>query len=153
MAIASVNITCDHCGKTFEHRKRCYNRAEANQHEAWARENIELCPTCYAIQRNAEFEGNHPELPQIEGASAKQIAYASSLRAKYIINHPTEGKWYKEITRQRTPEEQMELEEKCKENGLDPAGAVRGAIEEMGLQNMEIAMTETSARKIIDALK
>lgn len=153
MAMASVNITCTHCGKTFEHRKSCYNRREADQHEAWARENVTLCPECRAAQKKAALLEKLPTLPAIEGVSEKQVAYADSLRTKYIDDHMVEVKQYQQITRTLTPEEQAALEAACKAQGIDPADAVRVTVEQMQLQKTEIAMTETSARKIIDALK
>lgn len=153
MALARIEITCTHCGKTFENRKVCYNRQEANNYEDWARKNVTLCPKCHAAQWIAEQEAKLPALPAIEGVSDKQIAFAANLRAKYIINNPAEVKAYQTITRTLTAEEQADLEVACKANGIDPADAIRVMVEEMGLQEVEIALTETSARKLIDTLK
>lgn len=72
----------------------CRNSTEAGTYEAWARENITTCPDCYAAQKRAHqldavsgyissFSEQHP-LPKITGVSEKQIAYASSLREKFI---------------------------------------------------------------------
>lgn len=157
MALAKVEITCTHCGKTFEARKTCYNRKDADNYEAWALENISLCPECRAAQKAAEQEAAAQRiaeaLPTIEGVSDKQIAFAASLRAKYIANNANEVNEYRMITRKLTAEEQAALEAACKENGIDPAEAVRYTIKEMQLEKIEAALTETSARKIIDMLK
>lgn len=153
MALAKVEITCTHCGKTFEIRKTCHSRQEADSYEAWARENVTLCPECRAAQRKAEQEAKQPTLPTIEGVSEKQIAFAASLRARYITNHPEEVKQYQTITRTLTAEEQAALEAACKANGIDPADAISYTVREMQLEKTEIALTETSARKIIDTLK
>lgn len=46
MAKAEITLTCRDCGKRFKWTKDCYNRKEANEAEAWAEENITLCPEC-----------------------------------------------------------------------------------------------------------
>lgn len=94
MSRVKMVLKCEHCGKTFEHIHMCRNSTEAGTYEAWARENITTCPDCYAAQKRAHqmdavsdyissFSEQHP-LPQITGVSEKQIAYASSLREKFI---------------------------------------------------------------------
>lgn len=91
MAQARITLTCSCCGKSFDHRHTCYNRSEANSYEEWARENITLCPDCYASSRRESemerFMASLPEghrLPELTGASDKQIAYASRLRESFI---------------------------------------------------------------------
>lgn len=87
-------LKCEHCGKEFEHIHTCRNSTEAGTYEAWARENLTTCPDCYAARKRAHqldavstytssFSEQHP-LPKITGVSEKQIAYASSLREKFI---------------------------------------------------------------------
>lgn len=94
MSRVKMVLKCEHCGKEFEHIHTCRNSTEAGSYEAWARENITTCPDCYAAQKRAHqldavsgyissFSEQHP-LPQITGVSEKQIAYASSLREKFI---------------------------------------------------------------------
>lgn len=95
MAKATITCRCKICGKTFEHTKDCYNRADANAYEQWAAQNITVCPACYAASKKAvarskldayiaeNFGAEHP-LPEISGVSEKQIAYAASLRSKFI---------------------------------------------------------------------
>lgn len=94
MSRVKMVLKCEHCGKTFEHIHMCRNSTEAGTYEAWARENITTCPDCYAAQKRAHqldavsgyissFSDRHP-LPEITGVSEKQIAYASSLREKFI---------------------------------------------------------------------
>lgn len=86
MAIASVTIKCSECEKEFEHRRRkCYNRSDANDYEAWAAENITLCPDCYRKQKRAAEEAHDKELTKdIDFApltgSEKQIAWAEKIR-------------------------------------------------------------------------
>lgn len=94
MSRVKMVLKCEHCGKEFEHIHTCRNSTEAGSYEVWARENITTCPDCYAAQKRAHqldavsaytssFSEQHP-LPKITGASEKQIAYASSLREKFI---------------------------------------------------------------------
>lgn len=94
MARVKITLKCEHCGKEFEHIHMCRNSTEAGSYEVWARENLTTCPACYAEQKNAKrgaelsgyisrFSDRHP-LPEITGVSEKQIAYASSLREKFI---------------------------------------------------------------------
>lgn len=85
MAIASVTIKCSKCGKEFEHRRKRYNRSDANDYEAWAAENITLCPDCYRKQKRAAEEAHDKELTKdIDFApltgSEKQIAWAEKIR-------------------------------------------------------------------------
>lgn len=94
MSRVKMVLKCEHCGKEFEHIHTCQNSSEAGAYKAWARENITTCPDCYAAQKRAHqldavstyassFSEQHP-LPKITGVSEKQIAYASSLRGKFI---------------------------------------------------------------------
>ena len=94
MARVKITLKCEHCGKDFEHIHMCRNSSEAGSYEVWARENITTCPDCYAAQKRAHkldavsgyissFSEQHT-LPKITGVSEKQIAYASSLREKFI---------------------------------------------------------------------
>ena len=94
MARVKITLKCEHCGEEFEHIHMCRNSSEAGAYEEWAKENITTCPACYAAQKNAKrdaelssyissFSERHP-LPEITGVSERQIAYASSLREKFI---------------------------------------------------------------------
>ena len=91
MAIASVTIKCSECGKEFEHRRKCYNRGDANDYEAWAAGNIKLCPDCYREQNRERKEAHEKEVVKnIEFSpltgSEKQIAWANSIRRAAIAN-------------------------------------------------------------------
>lgn len=93
MAMASVKLICKACGNEFEWRKKCYNRRDAESSEAWARDNITLCPECAAqARREAEaaelaeaVKGLSVELPDNLTGSEKQIAWAKDIRAKYAL--------------------------------------------------------------------
>lgn len=93
MAKATAICTCEKCGNTFKREKICYNRAEANSFEVWAVANCTECPDCYKERKQAERETENKaveekaselSLPELSG-SPKQIAWASTIRAKIIV--------------------------------------------------------------------
>lgn len=87
MAMAEVELVCSTCGKTFTHRKKRYNRADADQYEEWARAHIDTCPDCFRAQQQKEKEleaaARSSQLPQLQG-SEKQVAWANTIRDKMI---------------------------------------------------------------------
>jgi hypothetical protein len=95
MAKAKITCKCEICGGTFEHVRNCVNRRDADSYAEWATGHVTVCPSCYAAEKKAEaasklnayiaenFGAEHP-LPKITGVSEKQIAYAESLRTKFI---------------------------------------------------------------------
>ena len=91
MAKASVMCKCEKCGKEFKKEKICHNRAEADNFEEWAKENCTECPECYKARiesqkaEKANVLKEKYNLPEIIGASEKQVAYANSLRDEYIV--------------------------------------------------------------------
>lgn len=121
MAKASIRIKCEACGQEFTHRKDCWNRDEAEKYEEWARDNITVCPACYAkAMRAAERakidaataaareEIGEMQFSELEG-SEKQIAWAQDIRARAaaickkagatekfwaLFNEKTSAKWW-----------------------------------------------------------
>lgn len=91
MAIASVICTCTRCGNSFEHRKTCYNRSDANDYESWAAENITLCPACWRAEQDAKRLAKRDQatanyaLPTLTG-SERQIAWADKIRGQFIVS-------------------------------------------------------------------
>lgn len=87
MAMAEVELVCSTCGKTFTHRQKRYNRADADRYEEWARAHIDTCPDCFRAQKQKEKEleaaARSSQLPQLQG-SKKQVAWANSIRNKMI---------------------------------------------------------------------
>lgn len=182
MSRVKIVLKCEHCGKDFEHIHMCRNSSEAGSYEVWARENITTCPDCYAAQKRAHqldavsgyisgFSEQHP-LPKITGVSEKQIAYASSLREKFIRDNLM--KIQLDVSRF------FEIADKIKPENCDEAGrelmrkaadtgkpfeiwftAYRAErlrryfslIYAADVAKIETIFTESSASKIIDALK
>lgn len=93
MAMANVKLICKACGNEFNWRRECHSRRDADSSEAWARDNITLCPECTAkARREAEaaelaeaVKGLSVELPENLTGSEKQIAWAKDIRAKYVV--------------------------------------------------------------------
>lgn len=93
MAMANVTLICKACGNEFTWRRECYNRRDADSSEAWARENITLCPKCAAQARREAEDAELAEavkalpvaLPDNLTGSEKQIAWAKDIRAKYAL--------------------------------------------------------------------
>lgn len=183
MSRVKMVLKCEHCGKTFEHIHMCRNSTEAGTYEAWARENITTCPDCYAAQKRAHqldavsgymssFSEQHP-LPQITGVSEKQIAYASSLREKFIrddlLKIQLDVNRFFEIADKIKPENCDEAGRDLMHKAAADAGkpfeiwfeAFRadrlrryfGLIYETDAAKIETIFTENSASKIIDALR
>lgn len=87
MAMAEVTLVCSTCGKTFTHRQKRYNRADADQYEDWARAHIDTCPDCFRAQQQQKEKAleaaRSSQLPQLQG-SEKQVAWANAIRNKMI---------------------------------------------------------------------
>ena len=183
MARVKITLKCEHCGKEFEHIHMCRNSTEAGSYEAWARENLTTCPACYAEQKNAKrgaelsdyisrFSDQHP-LPEITGVSEKQIAYASSLREKFIRDNlmkiQLDISRFFEIADKIKPENCDEAARDLMRKAADDAGkpfeiwftAYRadrlrryfGLIYAADAAKIETIFSEHAASKIIDALR
>lgn len=93
MAMANVKLICKTCGNEFTWSKKCYSRRGADSSEAWARDNITLCPECAAkayceaeAAKHAEaVNGLSVELPENLTGNEKQIAWAKDIREKYAL--------------------------------------------------------------------
>lgn len=183
MSRVKMVLKCEHCGKEFEHIHTCRNSTEAGSYEVWARENITTCPDCYAAQKRAHqldavsgyisnFSEQHP-LPKITGVSEKQIAYASSLREKFIRDNlmklQLDVNRFCEIADRIKPENCDESGRELMRKAAADAGkpfeiwftAYRAdrlwryfsLIYAADVAKIETIFTESSASKIIDALK
>lgn len=183
MSRVKMVLKCEHCGKEFEHIHTCRNSTEAGSYEVWARENITTCPDCYAAQKRAHqldavsgyisnFSEQHPLL-KITGVSEKQIAYASSLREKFIRDNlmklQLDVNRFFEIADRIKPENCDESGRELMRKAAADAGkpfeiwftAYRAdrlwryfsLIYAADVAKIETIFTESSASKIIDALK
>lgn len=153
MARAIANCTCSVCGSKFERVEFKSNRAQADAWKEWAEEHFTTCQECYQKQQMAKAEALVAELglPQITGKSEKQIAYAASLRAKYLVKRgANEIKLVRKLMAAMTPEKVREVAEK---NGVDDETVIRRNLERRALSQAYVAAYESDAGKIIDALR
>lgn len=56
MAIARITLTCSKCGKEFEVTAKKRNRRECDSFEAWAANNIDICPDCRKKEYSEKME-------------------------------------------------------------------------------------------------
>ncbi len=162
MAIASVKITCTTCGKTFEHRKECHNRTEANEYESWAENHIDTCPECrrkqIADEKSALLNtvlGEYDlSLPELDGVSEKQISYAVSVRNRYLSGDIVAVKRYGKGMLQFSDNAYMqEFERECAKHGMTAEEGIAYSIKEAGLDTIHFLLTSTSAADVLDHLK
>lgn len=154
MAIATVEIKCEKCGKTFTVRRECYNRRDAENYEKWAIDNISTCPACRRLYSDEERTKLVEEynLPAISGVSEKQIAYADSLRTKFLI---AKREWVETYHSWLADVDWSIAETMAKEQGKTTHEIVDAAFSEMmpEYHAIKVALQSSSAREIIDALK
>lgn len=106
MAKAEVKIICKKCGNRFTWSNIYHSRKDADAAEIWAKQNITLCPECRKKEYIKEQQALAPEyakkaaeilsdykLPVLTGTE-KQIAYATSLRDKFIANDIRAKKYF-----------------------------------------------------------
>lgn len=184
MAKAKITCKCEICGGTFEHVRTCANSSAADSYAEWAAEHVTVCPACYAAAKKAEaasklnayiaenFGTEHP-LPKITGISEKQIAYAESLRTKFISSDLS-GCSVK-LSRFFAAEDKVRLENMSEEGraAAEKQAAAEGLSVEAWfkknrpaivartskirfvdiVKKLELIVNESNAAKIIDALR
>lgn len=161
MAIASITLTCGTCGNSFTHRKECRNRREADSYEAWASINISECASCVRARRKeeaskklaAKLSDLGRTLPMIEGVSDKQIAYAESVREKYLAARLDDvSNYHNGMQQLQDPDAMAATLSACEEAGISLEEGIAHDLKEIGLYGIHIALTSTSARDILDNL-
>lgn len=160
MAIAKITLTCSECGCTFTHRKECFNRREADNYESWAVNHIDTCPDCHRKQKAdqkaatlaAELEKHGFNLPEVTGASDKQIAYAVRVRERYLADNISRIEGYHKVQQLLNDAEQVaNFARVCEEHGMTVEEGIRQNMEAMGLATVQKMLTSTSAREILDS--
>ena len=182
MAKVRMTCKCENCGKEFEHIHMCRNTKDAEDYEKWAKENITICPECYADQKRmekenkreaymAEIEEEH-KLPEITGVSDKQIAYAESLRSRFVDDLANYNVDLKNFFRAANEIQFEKMTEKEHAMAAEAAKKVGKTAEEWfaerrttvlaraaslgdpaNVKKVETIFTESDASKIIDALR
>ena len=96
MSIAIIKCVCKTCGKSFEVKKECFCKAAAESYESYAEDYFSECKYCYAARMENENAKKASSLiakynlPEIKGVTAKQIAYANSLRNRWLADESAE---------------------------------------------------------------
>lgn len=160
MAVAKIEVTCKTCGCTFNHRKECRNRREADSYESWAAANIDTCPECLRKQHAerqaatvaAVLEKYGFQLPELTGASDKQIAYAQSVRERYLAENISRIEGYHKVQQLLKETEQFaNFARICEEHGMTVEEGIRQNMDAMRLTTVELMLTSTVAKDILDA--
>ena len=159
MAIANIDLKCSECGCTFTHRKECRNRREADSYESWAADHITTCPECSRKERQernasalqSKLDELGISLPAIEGVSDKQVAYAESVRERYLAENLVRIERYNKMQQLLNDAEQVaNFARLCEEHGMTVEEGIRQNMEAMGLTTVQLLLTSTSAREILD---
>lgn len=154
MARAIAECKCATCGGTFEKIAFKYNREQADSWKAWAEENCTTCPECWKKEQDEKGKALASEygLPEITGVSEKQIAYAETLRARYMLNSEHELKKLTEMLNELHTEHQTEFEAMLTELGKSEAEYLAQRTRKIGLGKAYALLTTGEARQIIDEL-
>lgn len=160
MAMATAKCTCEKCGEEFEIYKKCYNRRDADEFEAYAAAHYTECRKCCrarvaaANADKAKAVIEKYNMPTITGASEKQINYANTLRDKYLANI-SDSKIEKAICLINSDSCKREIQDLADKRFNGDLVKARFAIFfNYGLDDkIAVLLTENNAGKIIDALK
>lgn len=152
MAKATAECTCKKCGASFTRTAIKRNRREADDWEHWAVSFFDLCADCYRAEQIEIFERMKRErgIPDIEGVSEKQIAYAEHLRRDYALAHPDK---LDEVESLLHDLDRASLTAIAAANGVSEDQALKNAFDEMLLLKAYASLKFTSARDIIDTLR
>lgn len=155
MAQATAICTCRACGAEFTKYANKCNRREADAWEAWARNNYNLCPQCYAAEQDAQGAAEYArmaakyDLPQIVGISEKQTDYAADLRrgfiAKFGIRLDSVDSFMAEI--------KDDIPAYAAKNGITETDVLRMALRNNGLLEAYACRYIADAQELIEILK
>ena len=113
--------------------------------------NRSKCPDCIkeSIEARALAIAEEYNLPHIVGYTDKQIAFAFSLRSRYVAAHFNEIKYVREELEKIDP---AKIKNAAEKRGLEPADCVEQAFAQIGALKPYICAVESSAPKIIEVL-
>lgn len=157
MAKAIANCTCEFCGASFQKSTIKPNARLAADWVKWAEANITLCPECYGKtkefdvdERITALEKVHP-LPEITGASEKQIKFASDMRRKFLRNklNCQLAENAVKVMAETSPDA---VKRYAEERGVPEADAWETFFKDKSQLAVYIVLTSSEARKVLDAL-
>lgn len=144
-----VTYSCGHTGEVqlFGSNKDRERKVKWYEKEA-------LCPECYKKQQEERGKALAAEynLPEITGVSDKQIAFAETLRTRYLINSEAELQKLTTLLHELHTEHQTEFEAILANLGQPEAEYLAQRTRKMGLGKAYTVLTTDEARQIIDAL-
>lgn len=152
MITIDIECICPRCHNTYRYIRECRTPKEAESKTRRASKNKDICLDCYKAeqQQKAEELAAILDLPELEGRTEKQIQFAFSLRSRYIESHL-----------------KLIQKAKCELNAIQPEAVaveaqkysmsedevVEAAFSQIDLLKEYLCLTETSARRLIDALR
>lgn len=146
----NVTFSCGHAAEVQLFGSNKDRERKIKWYEEYA-----LCPECYKRQQEEKCKALAAKhnLPEITGVSAKQIAYADSLRSSYLRAFDDElDKLAKMLNELRT-ERRAELDAILTERGQSEAEFLDQCMREIGMIKAYTVLTTGDASRIIDTLK
>lgn len=144
-----VTYSCGHTGEV-----QLFGTNKDRERKIKWYEESALCPDCYKKQqeeRGKELAAEY-NLPEITGVSDKQIAFAETLRTRYLTSSEHEFKKLTEIMHELRTEHRAELDAMLTKLGKTEDEFFAQRSHERGLGKAYTVLTTGDARQIIDAL-
>ena len=161
MKTAATNKVCSQCGREFSFVSRQADSLSVENWKEWARSNKLYCRFCYAklMQKRIEDAGRAfvklNSLPVIQASTEKQLAYAESVRARFIGAHLSHCRAALELLRSVDIEKIQELSRaECHESepSAEASKVIENSFREAGLFQEYCAISQSDAKTIIAAL-
>ena len=151
MVTTEIECVCSNCRKVFICKKECRNGLEAEKFRAYALKHRNICPSCYSAeqQRQAQNRAVALDLPIIIGKTDKQVAFAFSLRDRYISSHEESIHYAMKQMEKINP---TQIPAAARKHGVSEEKCVAEAFRRINLYIEFLCLTEASARTLIDAL-
>ena len=144
-----VTYSCGHTGEV-----QLFGTNKDRERKIKWYEESALCPECYKRQQEERGKALAAEynLPEITGVSDKQIAFAESLRGRYLTNYEHELEKLTEIMHELRTEHRAELDAMLTKLGQTEDEFFAQRSHKRGLGKAYTVLTTGEARQIIDAL-
>lgn len=157
MAKAAAECRCKECGKVFEVTQICRNCQQANEWRKWAERSFVRCPECdkKAWSEHGRELASKYNLPEISGASEKQVSYALDLRTRYLAEHEDRvQEVIKMLGELHSPENIEQFSAAVETSGLPEPEYLRERFTKKILwyKCAYLVLMESNARVLIDAL-
>lgn len=152
MEIIEVSLICSKCGNTFEIKKECHNRLDAEMAETQLqRRRKPICPACFKKmkQTQANEDAKRLGLPEIIGCTDSQIAFAFSLRASFCERNIGQIQRASAELNKINPEK---LSITAQKYDTDADTLLLDTFTKLGLRKAYICLTEINASKLISIL-